>query len=306
MTHSNLDYSIIVPLFNEMESLPKLQQAISSTMPDMGLMSYEVIYVDDGSADDSWKILQIFVESDSHVQAIRLPCHSGKATALAAGISRAEGKIIITLDADLQNDPNDIPQLIAKISDGSDLVCGWRKNRHDSKERVVLSWLFNVILEVVSGIDLHDVNCGFKAGKAEVFKSLKLYGQLHRYIPLLAIAHGFKVSETHIRHHPRRFGKSRYGLIRYFHAARDLPVALTIAKWSSVPKESNIVFRIATVITVVSCIAAAFLFAPWAGIASVVSSVLLGIWLFYEQHKYVAYGLSCIKKRLPLDSQKLC
>ncbi len=279
-------YSIIVPLLNEQESLPFLQVAMEEAMRGT---RYEILYADDGSSDASWLVIQKMATQSAHVRGVRLVRHMGKAMALAAGIAHARGDYIITLDADLQNDPNDILALVAEVDKGHDLVCGWRKRRYDVRQRVWLSHIFNSVVVAITGVKLHDSNCGMKVARAEVFRTIKLYGQLHRYVPMFAVAHGFCVSEHTIRHVARRFGRSRYGLSRYFYAARDLLVALAIVRWGNITARPHTAFRVASVVAALAVTAGAFLYSSCFGFGVCGASFALALWLTLKQRGYARH-----------------
>jgi len=213
--------SIVVPLFNEERSLEALYREISAALAPDG-REYEVIFVDDGSTDGSLAVLSQLHSETDNVVVIHLRRNFGKAAALQAGFLEARGDVVVTIDADLQDDPAEIPKLLAKLDEGFDLVSGWKTRRNDPWMRRQLSRLFNWTTAVVSGVRLHDVNCGLKAYRAEVLRGLRLYGELHRFIPVLASYRGFRVAEIPVNHRPRRHGRSRYGLSRYLRGLFDL------------------------------------------------------------------------------------
>lgn len=186
---------------------------------------YEIVFVDDGSKDKSFSILQDLVKKDKHVQLFSFRRNLGKAEALSLGFLKARGDIVVTLDADLQDQPSEIPNLLAKYHEGYDVVCGWRKNRKDASKMKVISKTFNYILNHVFDLTVHDYNCGLKLYKAEAAKSLHLYGGLHRFIPILVYEQGYTVTELPVHHEPRHFGKSKYGFSKVF---KDLPDMFTM------------------------------------------------------------------------------
>jgi glycosyltransferase involved in cell wall biosynthesis len=213
--------SIVVPLFNEERSLEALYREISAALESEG-QEFEVIFVDDGSTDGGLAVLtQLHSEADNIV-VVHLRRNFGKAAALQAGFLEARGDVVVTIDADLQDDPAEIPKLLAKLDEGFDLVSGWKTRRNDPWTRRLLSRLFNWTTAVVSGVRLHDVNCGLKAYRAEVLRGLRLYGELHRFIPVLASYRGFRIAEIAVNHRPRQHGRSRYGLNRYLRGLFDL------------------------------------------------------------------------------------
>ena len=213
--------SVVVPLFNEEHSLDALYHEIAAVL-DSQPEPYEVVFVDDGSTDGSMAVLERLHGETTNVVAVHLRRNFGKAAALQAGFLEARGDVVVTMDADLQDDPAEIPQLLAKLDEGFDLVSGWKARRNDPWTRRVLSKVFNWATAVVSGVRLHDVNCGLKAYRAEVLKGMRIYGELHRFIPVLASYRGFRVAEISVNHRAREHGRSRYGLSRYLRGFFDL------------------------------------------------------------------------------------
>lgn len=213
--------SVVVPLLNEEQSLEPLLGEISSALEERG-EEFEVVFVDDGSTDGSLTILQRLHDESTNVVVVHLRRNFGKAAALQAGFLEAQGDVIVTMDADLQDDPAEIPQLLAKLDEGFDLVSGWKTRRNDPWARRVFSRMFNWATGVVSGVKLHDVNCGLKAYRAEVLKGMRIYGELHRFIPVLAAYRGFRVAEIPVNHRARPYGSSRYGPERYLRGFFDL------------------------------------------------------------------------------------
>ena len=213
--------SVVVPLFNEARSLETLYSELAAALDDRG-QPYEVIFVDDGSTDDSSAVLAQLHAETTNVVVVHLRRNFGKATALQAGFLEARGDLVVTIDADMQDDPAEIPQLLAKLDEGFDLVSGWKTRRHDPIARRLFSRLFNWATAVVSGVRLHDVNCGLKAYRAEVLRGMRIYGELHRFIPILAAYRGFRVAEIPVNHRARHHGRSRYGPERYLRGFFDL------------------------------------------------------------------------------------
>ena len=214
--------SVVLPVYNELENLEILQDQLKAVLTKLG-RTYEVIYVDDGSSDGSLKKLQELAEADDTVTVIQLRRNFGQTAALSAGIDYARGEIIVCQDADLQNDPEDIPRLLAKLDEGFDLVSGWRKNRQDHwLWRKSTSALANWIISRVVDFKLHDIGCTLKAYRRELLNHIRLYGQMHRFIPALALQVGAKVAEIPVNHHPRLHGHSKYGLNRTFSVILDL------------------------------------------------------------------------------------
>ncbi|MBE9187712.1 glycosyltransferase family 2 protein [Microcoleus sp. LEGE 07076] len=217
-----LDVSVVVPVYNEVESLPHLIEAIASAIQPSGL-SYQIICVDDGSKDGSAELLKQLAGSRDDLCAVLLRRNYGQTAAMSAGFDRARGRAIVTLDGDLQNDPADIPLLLAKLNEGYDLVSGWRKNRQDNTiSRLIPSKIANWLIGRVTGVTLHDYGCSLKAYKSELVADLNLYGELHRFLPALAFIEGARIAELPVRHHARRFGQSKYGIWRTFRVLMDL------------------------------------------------------------------------------------
>jgi glycosyltransferase involved in cell wall biosynthesis len=213
--------SIVIPVLNEEESLRPLLGELSEVAVKNGY-KLDVIFVDDGSTDQSWQILTDLAAEDDRVQAIRFRRNFGKAAALDAGFSAARGDMIMTLDADLQDDPNEIPRFLKKMETGLDVVSGYKKVRHDPWHKVGPSRVFNWMVSRMTGVILHDHNCGMKCYRREIFDEVRLYGELHRFVPVLAAARGFKVGEIVIQHRARPFGQSKYGVSRIVKGFLDL------------------------------------------------------------------------------------
>jgi glycosyltransferase involved in cell wall biosynthesis len=213
--------SIVIPVYNEEESLAPLIQEIDTVATQENL-EVEIIFIDDGSIDSSWKIIQGLAAKDARIQAIRFRRNFGKAAALAAGFKLVRGEVTMTLDADLQDDPIEIPRFLHELSKDLDVVSGWKKIRHDPWHKVIPSRIFNGLVSRLTGVKLHDHNCGMKCYRSEVLKEVRLYGELHRFIPVLAAAKGFRVGELVIRHRPRKFGSSKYGVKRFVKGFLDL------------------------------------------------------------------------------------
>jgi glycosyltransferase involved in cell wall biosynthesis len=213
--------SVVVPLFNEENTLDALYREVAEALDKHG-EPWEVVFVDDGSTDGSLAALTQLHDEASNAVVVHLRRNFGKAAALQAGFLEARGEVVVTIDADLQDDPAEIPQLLAKLDEGFDLVSGWKTRRNDPWTRRLLSRVFNWATAVVSGVRLHDVNCGLKAYRAEVLEGMSIYGELHRFIPVLASYRGFRVAEVAVNHRPRAHGRSRYGLNRYLRGFFDL------------------------------------------------------------------------------------
>jgi glycosyltransferase involved in cell wall biosynthesis len=213
--------SVVVPVHNEERSIALLYEELQAALEPLG-ETWEAVYVDDGSTDGSFGALTRLNAREDNVRVVRLRRNFGKAAALAAGFAQAEGDLVVTIDGDLQDDPSEIPRLLAKLQEGFDLVSGWKARRRDPLTRRILSKVFNRVAGWMSGLRLHDMNCGLKAYRAEVARSLVLYGELHRFIPVLAHEQGYRVAELPVNHRPREHGRSRYGVERYLRGFLDL------------------------------------------------------------------------------------
>ena len=228
--------SVVIPAYNESDSLPILLQQIRDVL-ETAAPPPEVIFINDGSTDETAEVLEsLATESLLHVHVLHFRRNRGKAAALTAGFQKATGDIVITMDADLQDDPAEIPKLLETLETGHfDVVSGWKYPRKDPFEKRVFSFVFNRVTAMFTGVKLHDMNCGFKAYRAEVVKALRLYGDLHRYIPILVHAAGFSVGEVKVKHHPRQFGKSKYGFKRIPKGFFDLLTVLFLTKYRKRP-----------------------------------------------------------------------
>jgi dolichol-phosphate mannosyltransferase len=213
--------SLVIPVYNERESLLALHTEIAEVAAKL-TERVEIVFVDDGSKDGSWDVIRDLAAKDDRVRGIKFRRNFGKAAALEAGFSVAKGGIVITMDADLQDDPHEIPHFLEKLRGGLDVVSGWKKVRHDPWHKVFPSRVFNKFLSVLTGVHLHDHNCGMKAYRAEALREVHLYGEMHRFVPVLAFARGFKVGELVIQHRARKFGRSKYGWKRFIKGALDV------------------------------------------------------------------------------------
>ncbi len=227
--------SVVVPLLDEEESLPELSLQLKAELNKLVGNRWEVIFVDDGSKDNSFKVIKEIHERTRNFKAIRFRKNYGKSAALNTGFKAARGKIIITMDADLQDDPAEIQNLINKLKDGYDLVSGWKKKRHDPFIKKFTSKIFNFFTSLSSGLKLHDFNCGLKAYRRECAASLDVYGEMHRYLPALAYWNGFKVAEIPVKHHKRRYGKTKYGVSRFIKGYLDLLTVLFTTRYFKRP-----------------------------------------------------------------------
>lgn len=218
----SMDVSVVIPLYNEVESLSELITRLSAVLNEVE--TYELILVDDGSNDGSWERIEQHASSDVRIKGIRFRRNYGKSAALNEGFRAATGDVVITMDADLQDDPDELPELIRMIKDdGFDLVSGWKKKRHDPITKTIPTKLYNWTLRKVSGLDLHDSNCGLKAYRGDVTRSIEVYGEMHRYIPFIAKKNGFKsIGEKVVMHHPRKYGTTKFGMDRFINGFLDL------------------------------------------------------------------------------------
>lgn len=229
------DISAVVPIYNEVESLPTLIESIASTLRE-NQISYEIVCVDDGSKDGSSDLLRRLARERTDLRAVLLRRNYGQTAAMSAGFNHAKGRVIITLDGDLQNDPADIPRLMAKLDEGYDLVSGWRKQRQDAMvTRLIPSRIANWLIGKVTGVDIHDYGCSLKAYRSELVMDMNLYGELHRFLPALAFIEGARIAEIPVRHHARRFGQSKYGLGRTFRVLMDLFTIFFMKKFLTRP-----------------------------------------------------------------------
>lgn len=259
LTSIKPELSVVVPIYNEVESLPKLIDAITTSLNNAGL-SYELICVDDGSRDGSAELVKQHAQTNPGLRAVLLRRNYGQTAAMAAGFKYAQGRTVVTLDGDLQNDPSDIPQLLAKLKEGYDLVSGWRKNRQDAAvTRLLPSKIANWLIGQITGVKLHDYGCSLKAYRSELVADMNLYGELHRFLPALAFIEGARITELPVRHHARRYGRSKYGLGRTFRVLMDLFTIFFMKKFLTRPMHGFGLF----------------------GIISMVLGVLLGLYLTF-------------------------
>ncbi|MCX7879891.1 MAG: glycosyltransferase family 2 protein [Ignavibacteria bacterium] len=227
--------SVVVPLYNEEQSIKELANSIESVLNRIAKNRYEVIFVDDGSTDASLEKIKELHNKNQRFHCISFRRNYGKSSALQVGFAAAKGKYVITMDADLQDDPEEIPNLIKKLNEGYDLVSGWKKKRNDPITKILPSKLFNLVTSIVSGIRLHDFNCGLKAYRNVVVRRLKVYGEMHRYIPVLAYWDGFRVTEVPVRHHPRKYGKTKFGAGRFVKGFLDLLTVMITTRFMQRP-----------------------------------------------------------------------
>ena len=231
-----MQVSVIIPVFNESEILPELVKTLYSTLVDQPY-PWEILFIDDGSNDNSFELLESFAEGDpDHIIVIGLRRNFGQTAAIAAGIDHSHGDIIVLMDADLQNDPSDIPQLLEKLAEGYDVVSGWRVDRKDNLfTRVIPSKIANKIISWVTGVHLHDYGCTLKAYRKDILMGFRLYGEMHRFIPAYAANVGAKITEVEVKHHPRKFGKTKYGIERTLKVILDLFTVKFLISYSQKP-----------------------------------------------------------------------
>lgn len=230
-----MDLSVVVPVYNEEESLEQLHRRLAEVLTGLG-RPYELIFVDDGSRDASFDVLQRLQAADGRMRVVRLRRNFGQTAAFSAGFDRARGEVIVTIDADLQNDPADIPALLAKIQEGNDVVSGWRRDRQDRfLDRRLPSIIANRLISWVTGVRLHDYGCSLKAYRRDVLSDVRLYGELHRFLPALAHGMGARVAEMPVSHFPRRFGRSKYGISRTLKVLLDLLAVKFLLSYSTRP-----------------------------------------------------------------------
>ena len=252
---NRLDLSVIIPLYNEEENISPLYSKLKSSLSRLK-KTYEIILVDDGSVDKSLERLKAIQKRDSHVRIISFRGNFGQSAAISAGFSSGNGNIFIVMDADLQNDPDDISKLLGKLEEGYDVVSGWRYKREDPASKIIPSKISNWMHRKLTGINIHDSGCSLKAYKKEAVEGLELYGEMHRYIPALIAAKGFKIGEVKVEHHYRKFGNTKYGFLRIYGGFLDLLYVYFITKYSDKPLH---------------------FFGKW-GLVQIIAGLILGIW----------------------------
>ncbi|MBT0811813.1 glycosyltransferase family 2 protein [Litoribacter ruber] len=267
-----LQISVVIPVYNEEESLPELAEWIGRVMGENGF-SYEVIFVNDGSRDNSWEVISMLAQKNGHLKGVSFTRNYGKSAALDIGFQKAKGEVVITMDADLQDSPDEIPGLYYMVTkEGYDIVSGWKKKRHDPIGKTIPSKFFNGVTSMISGIDLHDFNCGLKAYKNKVVKNIHVYGEMHRYIPLIAKWNGFsKIGEKVVEHRPRKYGYTKFGMERFVNGFLDLISVSFVNRYKRKPMH----------------------FFGSLGTLSFFSGFIITLWLIFEK----IYGL---KKGIPV------
>lgn len=229
-----MDISVVIPLLNEEESLRELYERMDAALAPEG-RSWEAIFIDDGSTDSSMGILRELHEQHSNVTVLSFGRNLGKSAAMSVAFAEASGDVVFTIDADLQDDPSEMPKMLALIDQGFDLVSGWKKERHDPLSKRLPSKLYNSVTGRLSGVRIHDMNCGLKAYRREVVKTIRVYGELHRYTPVLAHLAGFRVTEVEVKHHARQFGRSKFGAERFVRGFFDLLTVLFLQRYVTRP-----------------------------------------------------------------------
>ena len=290
-TRGTVDVSVVIPLLNEADSLRPLMEQIGKTLAATGLR-FEVIFVDDGSTDGSITVLEELHGVHDEVRVIQFRRNFGKAAAYAAGFDVAAGRTIITMDADLQDDPAEIPRLIEEIESGLDLVTGWKKKRFDPLSKTIPSRFFNWVTGRISGIPIHDFNCGLKAFRREVVGDIKIYGELHRYIPVLAHVEGYRIGEVVVQHRPRRFGVTKYGWTRLLKGFFDLLTVMYLGRYIGRPL--HLFGTIGVILSALGVVINAFIAYLWFSTGSIQNRhplLFLGILLSVLGVQFVCTGL---------------
>ncbi len=287
-----LSISVVVPFYNEAESLYELAIQLENELQNNFHGNYEVIFVDDGSTDNSFEVVKQLKSMYPRFKCIRFRRNFGKSAALAAGFKEARGEYVVTMDADLQDDPSEIKNLIAKLKEGYDLVSGWKKKRYDPLNKTIPSKFFNFVTRFMTGVKIHDFNCGLKAYRNEVVKSLQIYGEMHRYIPALAHWEGFKVTELPVHHHPRKYGRTKFGFSRYIKGFLDLLTVLFTTRYLKRPLHFFGTFGV--LFAIVGLVINLVLTIEWAFGKTALSNrplALLGIALIIVGVQFISLGL---------------
>jgi glycosyltransferase involved in cell wall biosynthesis len=258
--YNRVDLSVLIPVYNESGNITALYEKLTAVLGETGL-SYEILFVDDGSTDGSIAEIEKLTASDEQVRAVFLRRNFGKSTALSVGFRAVTGTRVITMDGDQQDDPAEIPAFLAKLDEGFDMVSGWKQTRHDPISKTLPSKVWNRMTSCASGVKLHDFNCGFKAYRHEVVKTVEVYGEMHRYIPVLADRMGFRIGELPVRHHPRTVGRSKYGGSRFINGILDL---LTVMFLGTSRKNPLHVFgRLGIALLAAGLLICAYMFGVW-------------------------------------------
>jgi len=282
--------SVIVPALNEAAALPELIERIDRTLKPLA-QPYEISVVDDGSTDDSPAVLRKLTKSYPHLRVIRFRRNYGKAAALSEAFARAQGDFLITIDGDLQDPPEEIPRLLEQFREPYDVVCGWKRDRQDSLSRVISSRIFNFVTRFLTGLKLHDINCGLKGYRRQVVQELRLYGEMHRFIPVIARQRGFRIGELSIEHFPRRFGHSRYGWNRFLSGLFDLITLVMLGRYTHKPLHffGLLGFGCSLIGTLILLVLGiGWLYGHWIGNRPL---FLFGIFLMLTGTQFVLFGL---------------
>jgi glycosyltransferase involved in cell wall biosynthesis len=287
-----LELSVVIPIRNEAPAIPELVSELTSTLTGWG-RSFEIIVVDDGSTDDSFEILARLQAADARLRVIRFRRNFGQTAAFAAGFAHARGRLIATSDGDLQNDPRDIPTMVEWIEKGYDIVCGWRKDRKDTLSRRVPSALANRLISAVTRVRLHDYGCSLKVFRAEVIKPLKLYGEMHRFLPAIASEQGVAIKEVAVNHRARKYGESKYGISRTVRVVLDLVTVKFLLSYATRPLQIfGLIGLVMGFAGVLICGWLAFLrLRELASLSQRMPLLLLGILLIFTGFQLVTLGL---------------
>lgn len=287
-------FSVLIPVFNEEDSLSPLYDEIMAVAESEGY-DLEVVFVDDGSTDSSWDVIRSLAQQHDHVHALRFRRNFGKAAALRAGAGISTGPLIVTMDADLQDDPREIPKMLATLGDGYDLVSGWKAVRHDPLGKTLPSKVFNKLVGWMTGLKLNDHNCGFKIYRREIFDDVKLYGEMHRFVPVLAAAEGYRVGEVAVNHRARKHGRSKYGWSRLPKGFLDLLTVSFLTGFSHRPQ--HVIGSVGLFSFLLGCIGLAWMAVYWC-----LRMAAFSDWIPLHQRPLVLYSLAA----LLLGSQLLC
>ena len=291
MKHPALDISVVVPVFNEEQSLAPLCEKLLHVLPDI-TDRFEIIFIDDGSTDGSPVVLEELHRQQSRVRVIQFRRNLGKSAALSVGFSASRGNVIITMDADLQDDPEEIPKFLETLDQGYDLVSGWKYPRLDPPSKTLPSAVFNWTTRMMTGLPLHDLNCGFKAYRREVTEELHIHGELYRYIPVLAHWRGFKITEIKVHHYPRQYGESKYGLERFSRGFLDLLTVLFLNRYNRRPL--HLFGWIGLLTVLVGLVSLAYLSILWLeGVRPIGTRPLLsfGVLFVFMGIQFISFGL---------------
>jgi len=285
-----VDLSVLVPVYNEAESVVPLCEQLTGVLPKVA-DSYEIVFVDDGSSDSTAAQLDALAQTDDHVRVVFLRRNFGKSAALSIGFREVRGERVITMDGDLQDDPAEIPGFLTKLDEGYDLVSGWKRVRHDPITKRWPSKLYNRVTAILSGVRIHDFNCGFKAYRQDVVKSVHVYGELHRYIPVLADRLGFRVGEKVVRHHARRYGSSKYGSERLINGFLDLLTVMFLGRSRRNPL--HVFGRIGVILFGAGMLINLYMLAVWSRESAlrVRPLLILGVILVVMAVQFISMGL---------------